>query len=71
MTAARRLAAILAVDFMGLLAPRGRGRGGDGAVYERREAARPITFNAKDRFPQPRPRGLPVTMAAARLRRSA
>src|ERR1700735_697176 len=28
MTAARRLAAILAVDFMGYLAPHGRGRGG-------------------------------------------
>ena len=32
MTAARRLAAILAADVVGLLAPDGRGRGGDGAT---------------------------------------
>ena len=49
----------------------GQGRGGDAAVYEPREAPRPITFYANDRFPQPRPWGLPVTMAASPPRRSA
>jgi hypothetical protein len=47
MTAARRLAAILAVD-VGYSRPDGQGRGGHRAVRENREAARPITFTNCD-----------------------
>ena len=57
MTTARRLTAILAADVVGY--SRLMDEAVTGGVYERREAARPIAFNANDRFPKPRPRGLP------------
>jgi hypothetical protein len=47
MTAIRRLAAILAVDVVGYL--RRKDEAGTARVH--REATRPITFNATDRFP--------------------
>src|SRR5271165_6191974 len=51
MTAARRLAAILAVDVAGYSRLMGEDDAGTTrAVGEHREAARPIAFNASDRF---------------------
>jgi len=49
MTAARRLAAILAVDVVGYSRLMGEDEAGTTRVH--REAARPITFNATDRSP--------------------
>ena len=51
MTAARRLAAILAVDVVGYSRLMGEDEAGTTRVH--REAARPITFNATDGFPPP------------------
>ena len=49
MTAARRLAAILAVDVVGYSRLMGEDEAGRARVH--REATRPITFNPTDRFP--------------------
>ena len=49
MTAARRLAAILAADVVGYSRLMGEDEAGTTRVH--RAAARPITFNATDRFP--------------------
>ena len=50
MTAAHRLAAILAVDVVGYSRLMGEDEAGTTRVH--REAARAITFNATDRFPR-------------------
>ncbi len=50
MTAARRLAAILAVDVVGYSRLMGEDEAGTARVH--REATRPVTFNAIDRFPR-------------------
>ena len=49
MTAARRLAAILAVDVVAYSRMMGEDEAGTPRVH--REAARPITFIANDRYP--------------------
>jgi class 3 adenylate cyclase len=50
MSAARPLAAILAVDVVGYSRLMGEDEAGTTRVH--RGAARPITFNATDRFPR-------------------
>jgi hypothetical protein len=50
MTAARRLAAILAVDVVGYSRLMGEDEAGTARVH--REATRPVTFNVTDRFPR-------------------
>jgi hypothetical protein len=62
MTAARRLAAILAADVVGYSRLMGEDEAAR-AVREHREAAHAITLNANYGFPQPRP---PSSMTALR-----